>query len=291
MSIVQAGTAVEGQSAELPVLSDRQYRLWVDMLENRIGVRIAVQREGFVRAQIARRMAECGALDADTYFREVLETIRGTREWGVLLDRLLVKETSFFRHQSSHNCVRDRVAARATVMPDQPYNIWSVGCATGEESYSLAMDAHEGFTLAGIKDNYSVIGTDVSSDAIAAARAGIYPLSRVDSLSPAARETYFTAVDDRYLVVKDFIKKKVAFLTGNILEKEQQYFNQMDLIFCQNVLIYFKRWRRRDIVNMFAGYLKPGGCLIIGPGELTDWEPENLMRMNAPDVHAYEKIA
>lgn len=289
MSIVLTGTVTEEQSAELPVLGDRQYRLWVDMLENRIGVRIAVQREGFVRAQIARRMAECGSLDADSYFRDVLETIAGTREWGVLLDRLLVKETSFFRHQSSHDCVRDRVAAQAAITPREPYNIWSVGCATGEESYSLAMDAHEGFALAGIKDNYSVTGTDVSSDAISTGRRGIYLASRVDSLSLAAQENYFRVIDDRHVMVKDFIKKRVAFLMGNILEKEQQHFNQMDLIFCQNVLIYFKRWRRRDIVNMFADCLKPGGCLIIGPGELTDWEPESLVRMDKLDVQAYEK--
>ena len=284
------GQLTQNASPDQTVLNSRQYRLWEEMLENRTGVRIKVQREGYVRTEIVKRMTECGWVDADSYFREVLETLNGPREWSILLDRLLIKDTRFFRHQPSHDYVRDRIASRAEADPAQTFNIWSAGCASGEESYSLALDASEGFTMAGQADNYYIVGTDVSSDAIATARKGIYSNSRIDNLSLLLKQKYFLAVDDQCQQITKPVRQRVAFLILNLLEQQQQYHHQMDLIFCQNVLIYFKQWRRRDIVNIFEACLKPGGCLIIGPGELTDWESENMTRIDRSGIQAYEKV-
>ncbi len=275
----------------LPKLNSRQFRLWEDMLEKRTGVRITLQREDHVRTQIAQRMCESGWVDPDSYFREVLETHAGPREWGVLLDRLLVKETGFFRHQPSHNFVSKRVASLVTNdRHSLPLNIWSAGCASGEEAYSLAVDVIEGFALSGRPERYSIIGTDVSHEAIARARQGVYQRSSLKNTSTIVRENYFSLVDSQYCKVLKSVRQKTAFFVANLLERKPRDINQMDLIFCQNVLIYFKRWRRRDIVNYFQDCLKPGGCLIIGPGELLDWEPEQLRRIDAPGVHAYEKL-
>ena len=278
----------QAETPGLPVLSGRQFRLWEDMLENRTGVRIAAQRKDYIRSQIAKRMSEGGWIDADSYFREVLETLAGPREWGILLDRLLVKETLFFRHQASHDYVCKRIAELAGDHP-LPFNLWSAGCASGEEAYSLAVDVSEGLAIAGQANNYYIVGTDVSTDAITAAREGVYPESYFDNVPTVLKQNYFSHTDERNLKIIAPVRKKVAFLAGNLLEKPKQYVNQMDLIFCQNVLVYFKQWRRRDIINFFQECLKPGGCLIIGPGELTGWEPENMERLDVPGIQAYEK--
>jgi type IV pilus assembly protein PilK len=279
----------QAESPGLPALSGRQFRLWEDMLENRTGVRIATQREDYVRLQIAKRMLEGGWVDADSYFREVLETLAGPREWGVLLDRLLVKETLFFRHQPSHDYVRKRIAQLAAGNHPLPFNLWSAGCASGEEAYSLAVDVSEGLAIAGQADNYYIVGTDVSGGAIATAREGVYPEGYLDNVPVILKQKYFSNISAQHLKITASVKERVAFFAGNLLEKPLQYVNQMDLIFCQNVLVYFKQWRRRDIVNFFQDCLKPGGCLIIGPGELTGWEPENMERLDIPGIQAYEK--
>lgn len=276
-----------------PRLNGRQFRLWENMLENRIGVQVA-QRQDYICSEIAKRMVEAGWGDADNYIREVLETLEGTREWGILLDRLLVKETRFFRHQPSHDYVRDRVASLATLDPGlhsgKAFNIWSAGCASGEESYSLAIDAAEGFAAAGQPGNYYVTGTDVSADAIASARKGIYTDRALErSASILLRDKYFLPLDGGRRQVIPAVKQRIAFSIANLLEKQARYNNNLDLIYCQNVLVYFKQWRRREIVKIFNACLKPGGCLIIGPGELTDWLPGTMKRLDIPGVQAYEK--
>lgn len=273
------------QPAALHV-NGRQLRLWQDLLERRTGVRMARRQEEGIRCEIVRRMAEAGWTDADYYFRS-LATVGGAREWGLLLDRLLVKETRFFRHQASHDFVSDRVASLATTQKT-PVRLWSAGCASGEEAYSLAIDAAEGFARARRMDNFYVVATDISSEALNRARRAVYPASALTHY-PELLDRYFKSDDLNSVEIVESLKQRVTFYTQNLLDRESRHFNQMDLIYCQNVLIYFKAWRRRELINYFSDCLKPGGCLVIGPGEITDWQPRHLVRLNVADVQAYEK--
>lgn len=268
------------------VLNGRQLRLWRDLLEKRTGVQVVRRQENGIRAQIVQRMAEAGWTDADYYFRS-LDTVGGVREWGVLLDRLLVKETRFFRHRASHEFVRQRIASLALTQ-ESPVRLWSAGCASGEEAYSLAVDAAEGFASARRKDNYYVVATDISKDAIARARRAVFPDAELGN-QPALLGRYFRNYKPNQVEVVESLKQRVAFYAQNLLDKESRYHNQMDVIYCQNVLIYFKAWRRRELIHYFRDCLKPGGCLVIGPGEIADWQPQQMVRLDAPDVQVYEK--
>ncbi len=270
---------------EAPALSDRQYRLWAEMLENRTGVRIALAREAYVREQISLRMAERGYTSADRYLDEVSRTLNGVNEWGQLLDRLLVKETRFFRHSPSHEFIRERLAAFALDRDREHCHIWSVGCASGEESYSLAIDAMENLPC-GVR--FSVQGTDISHDAIHQARRGLYPATCLTEIAAGTVARYFTR-NDGLAAVHDEVKQKTAFMLANVLEIDQRLYGGMDIIFCQNVLVYFKQWRRRDVVNSLVECLSPGGCLILGPGEVSDWLPSGARRVTAAEVLAFEK--
>ena len=269
-----------------PALNGRQLRLWQDLLEKRTGVQVVRRQENGIRTQIVRRMAEAGWTDADYYFRS-LDTASGAREWGVLLDRLLVKETRFFRHQPSHEFVRQRIASLASDL-ESPLWLWSAGCASGEEAYSLAVDAAEGFARARREDNYYVVATDISKDALAKARRAVYPGAEPSNL-PAFLGRYFYSHGPNQVAVDESLKQRVAFYAQNLLDKDNRYLNQMDVIYCQNVLIYFKAWRRRELINYFRDCLKPGGCLVIGPGEIADWQPPQMVRLDVPGVQVYQK--
>lgn len=285
-----SGGSVSPQT-DVPSLSDRQYRLWVGMLENKTGVRIAAHRDDFVRGQIVRRVRELGLSDVEDYFREVSQTALGQREWGVLLDRLLVKETQFFRHQPSHDFVQSRLSTYlAGHQQTGNYSICSVGCSTGEEVYSLAICALDRYRAVDKAPNFSVIGIDVSSDAIQAARRGVYGNRRLESVPRPQLDRYFTAISDDSMAVEAAVKKRVGFFVGNLFDEHcPGLANLVDVIFCQNVLIYFKTWRRKDLLNNLVEKLKPGGCIVVGPGELSDWQPEGLTRVAHLGIQAFEK--
>ncbi|MDF1831473.1 MAG: protein-glutamate O-methyltransferase CheR [Porticoccaceae bacterium] len=273
-------------------LSDRQYRLWAEMLENKTGVRIAAHRDDFVRGQIISRVNELGFDDVEDYFREVSQPGVGNREWGVLLDRLLVKESQFFRHQASHDFFKDRLLSHLrSSRQNQRYSVCSIGCSTGEEVYSLAMTAFDSYQVADQTPAFSIVGIDVSTEAIQAARQGAYSNRHLESVPEALRNNYFKVATDSSMAVKEELKKRVGFFVSNMFDQHCPAFaSPLDVIFCQNVLIYLKNWRRRDLLNSFAEKLKPGGYLIVGPGELNDWQPEGLSRVAYPGIQAFEKL-
>ncbi len=262
------------------------------MLENKTGVRIAGHRDDFVRRQIVRRVRELGLVDVEGYFREVSQPGSGTREWGVLLDRLLVKESQFFRHQASHDFFKERLMRHLqSASPAQRYSVLSVGCSTGEEVYSLAMNALDNYRCAGQAPAFSVVGIDVSVEAVASARQGIYPHRHVEAVPLPLLNEYFDTATNSTMAVTAALKKRVGFFVSNMFDENcPGLASPVDVIFCQNVLIYLKNWRRRDLLNSFVEKLKPGGCLIVGPGELNDWQPAGLRRVAYPGIQAFEKL-
>ncbi len=277
--------------ADVIALNDRQYRLWAEMLENKTGVRIAAHRGDFVKRQIVCRVNELGFSDVEDYFREVCQPGVGTREWGVLLDRLLVKESQFFRHQASHDFFKSRLLQHLqSPQKEQCYKVSSIGCSTGEEVYSLAMSAFDSYHKVGQVPTFSVVGIDVSAEAIDAARRGLYPNRHLEGVPQALLDTYFSVAASTSMEIKTALKKRVGFFVSNMFdENSPALISPMDVIFCQNVLIYLKNWRRRDLLNSFVEKLKPGGYLIVGPGELNDWQPTGLNRVDCPGIQAFEK--
>jgi len=272
------------------LLSDRQFRLWVDILESRTGVSVTSDREDFFRNQITSRMRELGFDDADVYFHDIVNTVSGVGEWGLLLDRLLIKETRFFRHRESHEFIRDTLFQSLQEGRRDLVNLWSVGCSTGEETYSLAINAFEAFARARVKPLFAVTGSDVSRSAIKEARAGMYTATHYPNINEHEMASYFLKVDEHRITLKPAVKQNVSFVVNNIFEQNDGFFaGKMDYIFTQNMLIYFKRWRRKDAINFMVNCLKPGGYLVVGPGELSDWQAPGIARVNYPDVQAYQK--
>jgi len=273
------------------LLNDRQFRLWSEMLEHRTGVQIAPDRQDFVRNQISRRIREIGVDDADIYFRDVLATLDGVREWGLMLDRLLVKETRFFRHRSSFDYLGAVLSEQVRGGRAEELTVWSAGCATGEEVYSLAITLDRLLLQAGMKPNYGIIGTDISRSALEVGRNGIYfrnafPERRVEDFSD-----YLEPLDEHRVRVIDCLRRRVCFVADNLLSTAPAPFtDSVDAIFCHNVLIYFKRWRRRQVLNRLFAHLKVGGRLILGPGEVSDWSPVGALRDRAPGVLAFIRM-
>jgi chemotaxis methyl-accepting protein methylase len=164
-----------------------------------------------------------------------------------------------------------------------------VGCSSGEEAYSLAIVAEEELVSRGYY--YGITGTDVSLAALAKAKKGIYTPRKLSTLTEHQKDQYFSKQDDQQYAVKQNIKERVCFAQLNVLNLNQAPMHGMDVIFCQNMLIYFRRWRRKEIINRLAERLAPGGLLVMGLGEVTDWKHPELERIDNNKTLAFIRRA
>ncbi|WP_439133112.1 CheR family methyltransferase [Pseudomaricurvus sp.] len=273
-----------------PELSDLQFEQWNKLLEARTGIQVAPHQRSFLQIQLSRRMRELGIKHYAQYYGQVSSGVQGMVEWSVLVDRLVVKETSFFRHRDSIEFVRRFLQNRINNQSlSDSFEVWSLGCATGEEPYSLAMVINDCFELAGLDPYHGITATDISQPALQSAREGIYGKRKLEPIATDEQARYFKPCDgerESYQIV-DKLRDRVCFSHGNVLSVAEMPMVKMDIIFCQNVLIYFRRWRRREILNELATRLKPGGILMIGLGEMVDWTHPNLQRVADERVQAY----
>ena len=271
-------------------MSSAEFRDWQALLEERSGMVITEQRRPFLQANLSTRMREVGVADYASYYSKVTAGARGAVEWSTLMDRLTVQETRFFRHPPSFALLGDYIRQRQASRDDsRPWALWSVGCSSGEETYSLAICANEALAAPGGQACYGVTGTDISLSALERSRIGIYGARRMEQVEPELRERYFQALPDERFQVMPSLASRVCFARLNVLELAGAPMSDLDVIFCQNLLIYFRRWRRREILNRLAERLAPGGLLVIGVGEVVGWKHPELVQVADSQVLAFTR--
>jgi type IV pilus assembly protein PilK len=284
----QGKPAASWSMQALPELSEDDFAKWRRLLEERTGIHLVPQQKAFLQSQLTIRTRELANISFDEYYSSLQEGLRSVVEWSTLVDRLVVKETSFFRHEPSFNFIHDYVNRRiATGTLADSFDAWSVGCATGEEPYTLAMIIDECFASASLDTYWGVTGMDISMPALNFARQGIYSRRKLDMITPALRDRHFTEYDQLRSHISAAMRERVCFTSGNVIELKKMPLVKMDIISCNNMLIYFRRWRRRNILNSLAERLKKGGVLIIGLGEIVDWDHPLLEPVPDDSVQAY----
>ncbi|MGB4072560.1 protein-glutamate O-methyltransferase [Pseudomonas sp.] len=270
-------------------MSATEFRDWQVLLEERTGVVLNERRRAFLQTNLSARMRELGVMDYATYYRQVTDGPRGAVEWSTLLDRLTVQETRFFRHRPSFEVLESYLRERLQQGLTQPWELWSVGCASGEEPYSMAISAAEVLRESEHPDHFGVTGTDISLNALSKARDGQYGARRLEQLDADLGQRYFLAQDDGRFKVVPSLAARVCCARLNVLELAKAPMSDMDVIFCQNLLIYFRRWRRREILNRLAERLVPGGLLVVGVGEVAGWQHPDLIPVADERVLAFTR--
>lgn len=273
-------------------ISDEQFELWRALIEARTGMMFTQTRRPFLEIALSTRMREIALDDYDVYYQLVMIEAGGEREWVLLVDRLAVQETSFFRHASSYALVEKYLKRLLSDVARHELNVWSAGCSTGEEPYSLALLMEDLLASAKRKDVfYGITATDISLPTLMKARQGIYNERKLQGIPESLKQQYFQMLPNhRDWQVSQQLKSRIAFAQLNLMELEKAPFADMDVIFCQNVLIYFRRFRKRDVVSHLAARLQVGGILVLGVGEVMDWQHPLLERVDYPDTLAYRRI-
>jgi chemotaxis protein methyltransferase CheR/type IV pilus assembly protein PilK len=277
----------------MQTMTQEQFDLWADLLKERTGMVLPVQRKSFLVTSLDLRMREIGCNTFEEYYDVLNSGVNGELEWKFLIDRLTVHETRFFRHQDSLDLIRKFIAEK----PVDPktgkvtVQIWSVACSTGEEAYTLGMVVDQALHLRKEETYYGVIATDISQPAIKSARSGVYSKRRIKGVDEPLLNQYFKELDnDRYQVNQE-LRKRVCFSPMNVLDIRREIIGKIDIIFCQNLLIYFDRDKRYEIVNTLENTLNPGGIIILGSGELVQWGHPEMRKMNHQNTLAFQRDA
>jgi chemotaxis protein methyltransferase CheR len=199
---------------------------------------------------------------------ELLRLVRGSGvEYDSLLERMLTQETSFFRYPETFEAFQRKVLPELHMKKfwENPrmLRLWSAGCASGEEAYSIAISICDTLEFAG-GWNINILATDISREALHQAERATYSSRSLSNLAPRQKEMYFVAGGDEY-TVKPKIRDMVTFVPMNLTQPV--YVGRFDCIFCMNVLIYFSEQRRATLIQRFYEYLEPGGYLFLGHAE------------------------
>lgn len=283
------------QSADWGVMADRwpdldevRFRVWADLVEQRAGILIPVERKGFLASGLRMRMQETGASDYDAYYRRMAAEHAWSEEWSRLVDRLTVHETSFFRHEPSLRLLDEQVLPELLAARNG-LQVWSVGCATGEEPYSLAMLIQEHIEIAGSDGLFGITATDISQPALQTARAGEYGGRRIETIPVDMRVRFCEELGDGRIRIAERLRRRICFAQLNVLKAGGFPLRDLDLVYCQNMLIYFPRYQRLQIVEILAQRLAPGGVLILGPGDLPCWSHPEFERIRFEGTLAFRR--
>ncbi len=275
----------------LPEMNDVQFRKWVELLEERTGTLLPPERKSFLITSLGLRMREIGCECFDEYFERLVNGAGAVMEWSTLVDRLTVHETRFYRHPHAMELIADEVLRKNPNSSSVSIQAWNVGCATGEEAYTLAMVIDQTLRRRGGAGYFGVTATDISQPALRTASAGIYPRARVKDLPPHMAATYLISEGDDRVSVVPGLKRRVCFIRSNILDAGDEPFGPMDIICCQNLLIYFERSRRAALAEALASRLCTGGILVLGSGELIGWQHPQMEKLTSAHTLAYRRVS
>ena len=246
------------------VMTFDEFKLFRDLIYKECGIFFKEGKRDFLKIRIERRLKTLNIRSYFNYYRHVKDD---KKELWSLLDCITINETTFFRNMPQFELFKERVLPELIEKKQKTgdYNLmfWSAGCATGEEPYSIAIE-----TVEAIPDtfrwNLRIIATDISLRCLKIAQDGTYPKEKIRDVPEKYFSKYFVSSDD-LCKIKDDVKRFVIFDYHNL--KHENGINNIDIIFCRNVMIYFDTEEQKRITEKFQKVLNTGGYLFLGQAE------------------------
>lgn len=272
-----------------------------ELVRERCDLFFPAAKQAFFESRLRERLSFCGHGDYGSYYNYLLEQ---PDEMQSLLQGLTVNETRFFRNPAEFKALRERILPelierknREVVKswgdetrpwkwgerhPAMHFRVWSAGCSTGEEAYTIAFTILESLKFPRAWD-IEITATDISRAVLDTARTGIYDNGSVAEIQPDILARYMDRLDDGF-IVKEFPASLVRFYEANLKDiskrsgmirlkplaspaTDMDATGYFDIIFCRNVMIYFERAAQQRLVDSLYNCLRPGGCLFTGDAE------------------------
>lgn len=248
-------------------MSNEDARLLQEMIGDYCGLSYGLDSVFMLERRVEPRLRALGMTSYRDYYHYLRYDQEGRDELERLVESLTTHETYLFREQYQLDAFSEQIIPEVALRnkKSQRFSVWSAGCSTGEEAYTIAILMHESSLL---RDwSVRVIGTDISRRVIKKARRGVYGSSSFRTTSPEVIEKYFQSHQEQ-LMINDDIRARCSFGHLNLLTVERFHaIGECDVIFCRNVLMYLSRSARERIVQAFYNSLRPGGFLLLGHSE------------------------
>lgn len=239
-----------------------------EVIYNNCGISLNDSKKMLVAARISKRMRLLGMNRPREYYDHVMKD-RSGMELVILMDSIATNVTSFFRGPAQFDFFREKISAWAK-KGQKKFRIWSAGCSTGEEPYSIAFALKE--AAGNMPSELKILATDISATALGKAKQAIYPEARVKSEIPLKYiKEHMSLIKGtnkkNFYSIKNTIRELVMIKRLNLSAIPFPMKGNMDFIFCRNVMIYFDNAFKEKLVNEFYRLLKPGGYLMLGNTE------------------------
>lgn len=238
-----------------------------DFINRQCGLYFEISSKYLLEKRLSRRIHEHQLSSFREYHYFLLYDKDKAEELNRIVDILTTNETYFLREEYQLRAFRDEILPEIVEKKkDKTIRIWSAGCSTGEEPYTIAMLLIESGRIGGWK--VEVVGSDISQRVLQVARRGAYTASSFRVMPESYKERFFYNGDDGRLYVNDEVKEKVTFGKLNLLDsKKINLIPDMDIIFCRNVIIYFDIETKKIVIENFYRKLCDGGYLLLGHSE------------------------
>jgi chemotaxis protein methyltransferase CheR len=288
-------------------LTDNELKLLQVLVYQECGLHFDERRAHFLQDRLLRRMRACQTPSFYSYYR-LLTSSEGKREMSVLLENLAIHETSFFRNKAQfdlfHKVIMEELLQRKQERRDCSLRVWSAGCSTGQEPYTIAMLMCDALAYYYLRNplpydtptpkplvpppwKLEVLASDISYTALRTAQDGVYTDAQMEAVDFAYRLRYFDKVGDKY-AVKKAVKDLVRFDFHNL--KTEFLPQRNDVIFCRNVMIYFDEPEQKRLVEKFYRCLNPEGYLFLGHAESLFGISEKFRMVHRDNGTAYQRV-
>ncbi len=271
------------------VLSPRDFTRLSRFIYDHCGIKLPPVKRTMIESRLRKRLRALGMTSFTAYCDYILEERGGVEELVAMTDLVTTNKTDFFREPEHFNYLTE------TVLPEwceatgprrsQPFNIWSAGCSSGEEPYTMAMVLSE-FAAGNPGFDFKICATDISTRVLETAMTAIYASERIAPVPLPLRRKYLLKSrnpgTDVVRIVPE-LRQKVSFSRLNFMDRTFGWQVPLDVIFCRNVVIYFDRPTQERLINKFCEHLKPGGYLFMG-------HSETLNGLDVPVVSVYPTV-
>lgn len=260
---------LQNQSGQENRMTDGEFRLFAELLRSHCGLHFGPETRFLLEKRVQRRMEQLSLTSHAAYHYELRNAHHQDGEFAQLIDDVTTNETYFFRERSQLRALVGEIFPEVLMQRRADgrgaITVWSAGCSSGEEPYSIAILAREAGLELGV--DLRVYASDISRRMLRKARQGVYRESSFRETEPYLRDRYFEEKDGLWKV-SDEIKRHVDLIHINLMERSKiSLLGSMDVILCRNVIIYFGPESKRSVIQTFEEKLLPGGHLLLGHSE------------------------
>lgn len=264
----------DSMTPRLPAtLSDREFKNFSAFIYEAVGIKMPPAKKTMLEARLQKRLKANSIASFEEYSNYVFSNEGRASELIHMIDVVTTNKTDFFREPAHFEymvktALPSIIQARGDVLRD-PIRIWSAGCSTGEEPYTLAMVLSE-FAVGRPDFRAAITASDICTQVLQTAKTGIYPEERTDPIPLNLKKKYLTRSREKsksLVRICPQLRSMVSFRRINFMDDDFGMAEKMDIIFCRNVVIYFDKPTQQTLMRKFYKQLKPGGYLFIGHSE------------------------